>query len=272
MVSLKQRLHLLRRQRRLHRRAGAAARPRRPARARRRRGQRRRRPRRDRRRWATCPATAATRRSSSPTPSRCATRAADEATGTDDHGASCAPPTCSCSTRRDLVDAEQLARTHAWLREIAGPSTAIVETSFGAVPVDVVLGAQAGAPGRGRVVAADAPRGHDHGHGTPRPRPHPDFETWSWSGPAPISGAGPRRRAQGAARRHRARQGPAAPARGSASRYVLQLVGRRFSIEADRPWGDATPGSQLVVIGLPGSVDAARADATLERLTAAPGA
>ena len=55
-----------------------------------------------------------------------------------------------------------------------------------------------------------------------------------------------------------------------AHRYLLQLVGRRYSIEADRPWGDEPPGSRLVVIGLPGSVDAAALDATMARLSRPP--
>jgi G3E family GTPase len=81
--------------------------------------------------------------------------------------------------KTDLVDAASLDETWAWLRGLVGPSTAVVETAFGAVPADVVLGA---AP------AADRARdGHDHAH--------PSFETWSWSGAAPITTArGARRR------------------------------------------------------------------------------
>jgi G3E family GTPase len=81
--------------------------------------------------------------------------------------------------KTDLVDAASLDETWAWLRGLVGRSTAVVETAFGAVPADVVLGA---AP------AADRARdGHDHAH--------PSFETWSWSGAAPITTArGARRR------------------------------------------------------------------------------
>jgi G3E family GTPase len=153
--------------------------------------------------------------------------------------------------KTDLVDAPRLAETRAWLRELAGPSTAIVEAAFGAVPADIVLGATA---------AADREL-HRHEHA------HPAFETWSWSGDAALSGArlvdelkmlpGGIVRAKGLLHLRE----------DAAHRYVLQLVGRRFSIQADRPWGAATPGSQLVVIGLPGSVDAERLAATLERLT-----
>ena len=48
----------------------------------------------------------------------------------------------------------------------------------------------------------------------------------------------------------------------------MQLVGRRGSIERDRTWGDGeTPGSRLVVIGLPGSIVAERLDAQMGRLS-----
>ncbi|HWI08441.1 MAG TPA: GTP-binding protein [Solirubrobacteraceae bacterium] len=156
--------------------------------------------------------------------------------------------------KTDLVDGEQLVQTRAWLREVAGPSTAIVETSFGEVDADVVLGAR---PRGARPQAA----GHDHRH--------PQFETWSWSAARPLSGAGlvdelkalPDGivRAKGLLHLH---EDPA-------NRYVLQAVGRRFSIQADRPWGDDARASQLVVVGLPGSVDVARLEAAFAQLTTA---
>jgi G3E family GTPase len=164
--------------------------------------------------------------------------------------------------KTDLVAPDRLAETHAWLRQIAGPSTAIVETSFGAVPVDVVLGAR---PAAARVSSApDHTTRDDHGH-----ERHPAFETWSWSGAAAISGAGLveelRALPEGIVRA----KGLLHLREDGANRYVLQVVGRRFSIQADRPWADEPPASQLVVIGLPGSVDEPRLDATLARLTAA---
>jgi G3E family GTPase len=167
--------------------------------------------------------------------------------------------------KSDLVAEDELARTHAWLRDLVGPSTAIVHTSFGAVPVDVALGARPEAAARAPDDhAADEHSGDDHGA-------DPDFETWSWSGDAPLSGAGLVKalkalpdgivRAKGLLH---LREDPQ-------RRYVLQLVGRRYSIEADRPWRETPPGSQLVVIGLPGAVDPAAQTATITGLTDAPG-
>ena len=176
--------------------------------------------------------------------------------------------------KSDLVAREQLAQTQGWLRDLAGPSTAIVQTSFGAIPVDVALGAR---PAVDRpegtalplpdAAAPDDRAGHDHGDHAP----HPDFETWSWSGAAPLSGTGLvgvlRALPDGIVRAKGLLHLREDPRR----RYLLQLVGRRYSIEADRFWGQAAPTSALVVIGLPGSVDAAGLTAAIERLSSPPG-
>ncbi len=165
--------------------------------------------------------------------------------------------------KTDLVDAEQLAQTRGWLHDITGPSTAIVEASFGQVPIDVVLGVQAIArPER-------EPRDHAHAGHEHADHDHPSFETWSWQGEAAIHGAGlvealkelPAGIVRAKGLLH-LREDPA-------SRYVLQVVGRRFIVLPDRPWRDDTPASQLVVIGLPGSVDKRWLAAKLERLTSA---
>jgi G3E family GTPase len=154
--------------------------------------------------------------------------------------------------KTDLVEPGALADTRAWLRAIAGPSTAIVETAFGALGADVVLGAVR--------VADRAPARHDHDH--------PAFESWSWTGAAPVSGAGLVEEIGALPDGIVRAKGLLHLREDQANRYVLQVVGRRFSIDADRPWGDAAPASQIVVIGLPGSVDEAALDAALERLTA----
>jgi G3E family GTPase len=166
--------------------------------------------------------------------------------------------------KTDLVDTEQLAQTRAWLRDLAGPSTAIVDASFGQVPIDVVLGAHT------LVRPERAPRAHDHAGHEHGDHHHPTFETWSWQGEAAIHGAGlveaikelPAGIVRAKGLLH-LREDPA-------SRYVLQVVGRRFSVLPDRPWRDDAPSSQLVVIGLAGSVDERWLAAKLECLTSPP--
>jgi G3E family GTPase len=146
--------------------------------------------------------------------------------------------------KTDLVEPAALADTRAWLREVAGPSTAIVETAFGDIGADVVLGAKPTAR------QASDNHGHDHEH-----HHHPEFESWSWSSPQPISGTGLVEAIKALPDGIVRAKGLLHLREDAANRYVMQVVGRRFSIEADRPWGGTDPGSQIVVIGLPGTVD-----------------
>jgi G3E family GTPase len=159
--------------------------------------------------------------------------------------------------KTDLVEPAELADTRAWLREITGPSTAIVETAYGELGADVVLGAKPTAQ------RTHAPHDHDHDHDDHH---HPAFESWSWSGPEPLSGAGLVAAIQALPDGIVRAKGLLHLREDPPNRYVLQVVGRRFSIEADRPWGDADPGSQIVVIGLPGAVDPDALAATIDGL------
>jgi G3E family GTPase len=165
--------------------------------------------------------------------------------------------------KTDLVDADALAETRAWLRDIAGPSTAIVDASFGEVPIGVLLGAHDGPPAPARARNGHA---HDHDH---HARDHPGFETWSWTGEAPVSGTGLVEALKALPDGIVRAKGLLHLQEDGASRYVVQLVGRRWSVKADRPWKHGERhDSRLVVIGLPGSVRADELDATLGRLTA----
>jgi G3E family GTPase len=161
-------------------------------------------------------------------------------------------------SKADLVEPAALEDTRGWLRGLAGTSTSIVDAAFGDVPTDVLIGARDAA-----AAGAHPEHAHDHeGH------EHPRYETWSWTGDAPLSGAGLVEalpalpdgivRAKGLLH---LREDPARC-------YLLQLVGRRYTIAAQRPWGGAAPRSRVVVIGLPGAVDGQALDATMARLSA----
>ncbi len=166
--------------------------------------------------------------------------------------------------KTDLVDPSALERLRAWLRETVGPSTSIVDAAFGNVPTDVLIGARdVGAParpGHGHDHAGHDHAGHDHGG-------HGHYDSWSWSGDEPLSGAGLVAVLPGLPEGVVRAKGILLLREDPTQRYVLQLVGRRYSIEAQRPWGEETPASRVVVIGLPGSVDAQALDATFARLT-----
>ena len=169
-------------------------------------------------------------------------------------------------SKLDLVEPEAVVPLRAWLRKIAGPSTSIVEATYGDVPVDVLIGVRAGASRARLPVDHDHDHhGHDHEHDG-----HPLYPTWSFSGEAPLSGAGLVEALQALPDGVVRAKGLLHLREDPANRYLLQLVGRRYTIESHGPWGDTPPASRLVVIGLPGSVDAAALDATVARLSAAP--
>ena len=157
--------------------------------------------------------------------------------------------------KTDLVAPRAVADLHDWLRAIAGPSTGIVDAAFGDVPTDVLLGAR-------DATLRPAPT-HDHAHA------HTHYETWSWTGAEPVAGHGLVAALQALPDGIVRAKGLLHLREDPANRYLLQLVGRRYSIEAHGPWGAETPGSRIVVIGLPGSVDAAALDATMAGLIAA---
>jgi len=171
--------------------------------------------------------------------------------------------------KTDLVEPAALADTRAWLRELAGPSTGIVDAAFGRVPTDVLIGARAVAA----EVKRPAPPAGDHAeHDHDDAHDHPHYETWSWSGEAALSGAGLVEELQALPEGIVRAKGILHLREDPQQRYVLQLVGRRYSIEARGTWGGDVPASCLVVIGLPGSVDEQALDATLGRLSLAASA
>jgi G3E family GTPase len=165
-------------------------------------------------------------------------------------------------TKADLVHADALAGTRAWLREVVGPSTSIVEAAFGDVPADVLIGARDAASSDEHSRA----RGHRHEHGDH----HPRYETWSWRGDAPLSGAGLVEALKGLPEGIVRAKGILHLREDARHRYVLQLVGRRYSVAPHLAWNDEQPSSRIVVIGLPGSVDERRLAETMADLSLSP--
>jgi G3E family GTPase len=164
--------------------------------------------------------------------------------------------------KTDLVSAAALADVRAWLREAVGPSTGVVEAAFASVPTEVLIGA------RDAAASTERPLAHPPVHGDDG---HPRYETWSWSGAAPLSGAGLVEALQGLREGIVRAKGILHLREDARHRYVLQLVGRRYSVVPQLPWDHEEPCSRIVVIGLPGSVDEQELDATMLRLSRAGG-
>jgi len=148
----------------------------------------------------------------------------------------------------DLVTPEELAGVHAWL-EATAPGAHIVEARFGKVPPSVLLGDLA--DGRAAIESGQAyadihTAGDDHTD---------VYRTWSLALAEPVREAHLKTmldqmpegitRAKGFVYLEEDLDHP----------YVVQLVGRRWSLEKQESWGERRPETRLVFIGLPGSVD-----------------
>lgn len=142
-------------------------------------------------------------------------------------------------TKVDRVAPGQVEALHAWIAQVA-PGARVVAASHGALAPALLLDLGGAAHLTGQ--------GHDDGHSA--------HETWSWESSVPISeralrvflGALPHGVVRG--------KGVLWLRERPERRTILQLVGRRWELEPGPPWGDVPPGSRLVLIGVPGSIDA----------------
>lgn len=172
--------------------------------------------------------------------------------------------------KTDLVAAEELARLHQELRGIV-PQARILETTYGQVPLPLVLGV--GRYRLERLLEGESHDVHVHAAGAEHDHPHSDhsliFDTWSWTHEGPLSLRALRRlldelppsvyRAKGLLYLDEVPE----------LRAVLQVVGQRVSITQGAPWGDERPRTQIVMIGRQGSIDAAAMAARFEACLAA---
>lgn len=156
----------------------------------------------------------------------------------------------------DLVTPDELAQVKAWVRSII-PDARIYETTYGHVPLPLILGVGAFAPERllnresHAVHVHEAAHPHDHAH-----HAHDMvFETWHWTQDAPLALKAVERAIKAL---------PASIYRAKGFLYiaempdhaaVLQVVGKRATLTQGDVWGERTPRSQLVVIGERGALD-----------------
>ncbi|MGH8245673.1 MAG: CobW family GTP-binding protein [Gammaproteobacteria bacterium] len=155
-----------------------------------------------------------------------------------------------CATRAQIDDVTE------WARRVS-PQARIVEASFCRVPLELVFGT--GAPGV--MPRVDAISGHNHAL-------HPEhaerFSAWSWTHAEPLSFEATYAffkalplsifRAKGIVYLDDVRD----------RRVILQMVGKRVLLSRGAPWDAAQPGSQIVMIGTSGGIDADLMDRRLE--------
>jgi G3E family GTPase len=158
----------------------------------------------------------------------------------------------------DLVDEEELAAVLAWIAQVA-PQARLIKTDYAQAPLELIVGAGSSVrTGHARLapLAIESRAGHHA------------FETWTFRSDRPLSVACLEKvLAALPASIYRAK-GILYLARDPGQRYVLQVVGKRVTMTADRRWGDTEPGSELVFIGDQGATDSSKLDHVLTECAA----
>ena len=129
----------------------------------------------------------------------------------------------------------------------------VLETSYADVPTEVLLGARRGEDG------SEPPE-----HRAPFP---PGLRHVELVGRRSPGRQGPDRAAAPASRGRDARQGLPPPARGARQPVRVPARGPLVAHQAAGAWGEREPRSQVVLIGLPGSIDPEALDASFAELS-----
>jgi G3E family GTPase len=139
----------------------------------------------------------------------------------------------------DLLTDTQQADLTGWLREQVADAR-IIATSHGRVSLPLLLGLHVG--------SVPPIKHHDHDHGD-------GYASWSVAVDAPIDESMLRATVSAWPDTVLRAKGIVYLAEDRQRRQVFQLVGRRWSLTPDRPWGSDTPRTELVLIGLDGTLD-----------------
>lgn len=163
--------------------------------------------------------------------------------------------------KTDLVTPEELAAARAWVCEIT-PNARIVETTHGRIPLALTLGVGHYAPERRGGAARDVhvheigaeghahEHEHEHGHSLV-------FNTWTYTSEQPVRTDRLREAIRALPPTVFRAKGIVYLADEPARRGVVQVVGRRATVNLGEAWNGQIPRSQIVVIGSYGGVDAA---------------
>lgn len=167
--------------------------------------------------------------------------------------------------KADLVMPDQIA---ALKRKWLYPTARVIETSFGRVPVDLLL--DTGRFDPARLVARTPSDVHvhesaahdDHDHHT---HDHSVvFASYSWQSAAPLSLKALHKALKKLPTSLYRAKGLLYLADDPTRRAVLQIAGTRITLTAGAAWDDSAPQTQIVAIGAPDSFDAAALDELFE--------
>lgn len=147
----------------------------------------------------------------------------------------------------DLVSGTERLEVIRWLRDLV-PDIRILEGQDGRVPTELLFANEFLATGKTAVLAAsNGNEQHEH---------HPDSEyvTWSYEGDHPLDGIGLRTLIAGLNVDVLRGKGFLYLSEDVSSQYIFQLVGKRWSVVKGEAWRERQPKTQMVLIGLPGSL------------------
>ncbi|MFN8489771.1 MAG: GTP-binding protein [Caldilineaceae bacterium] len=169
----------------------------------------------------------------------------------------------------DLVSREEVAVLKAWIQQIT-PAARILETSYGQAPLALLLGVDHALQPK-TLLAEPALDVHVHEASEAQAHHHDLlFHTWTYTSDRPLALEAVRKTVQ---------QLPTAIFRVKGflflreqpeQRALLQAVGRRVQIDLDgQTWGEQSPRTQLVMIGMAGGVEPMALRAAFEACTSA---
>ena len=165
----------------------------------------------------------------------------------------------------DRISAEQLDDLRTYIHDVV-PEARIFETTFGNVPLELVLGVGRYAPEQlagheaSDVHVHEAEDEHHHHDDDHDEHDHNHdhslvFNTWNWASDQPFSMDSVQALVDKLPSTIYRAKGFVYIRDYPDSRFILQIVGRRGTIMIDEPWGDQKPGTQMVVIGSAGGID-----------------
>jgi G3E family GTPase len=158
----------------------------------------------------------------------------------------------------DLVTPEQLAKLK---REWSYPTARIIETTFGKVPLELVIGVGRFDPDRFLSINAKDIHVHEdgaaHDHTDHAPNDHSlVFSTWSWRANEPLSLQQVRKISRDLPVSIYRAKGIMHLSDAPDRKAILQVVGNRVKVTISEPWGEETPYTEIVCIGAYGTINA----------------
>jgi G3E family GTPase len=163
----------------------------------------------------------------------------------------------------DLVTPERVA---ALKRKWLYPTARVIETSFGRVPVDLLLDTGRFDPAQltarpAHDVHVHEASAHDHDHAHDHSLM---FSAYSWQSDAPFALRALKKALKQLPTTLYRAKGLLYLADDPTRRHILQIVGTRISLTTGDSWGDSAPRTQIVGIGAPDSFDSGALDSLWE--------